>query len=523
MIGYAFLQIAVLVGAAFAKSILYSQATIVGWNEQQKQIEITRNGSLLIIDDRIKRIFKNAEDVNYPRGTEVIDAAGKIITPGFIDTHRHNWQAGWRTMGSNITIVDYLHRNLAPERTKFITPEDIYNAQLYGAYEGLSVGTTTSLEHAHHTWTKANGEAGLRASLDSGARIYHAYALGMIGYGVSIQEQVDHYHEIASTYHKELDKSIVELGIACDVFSALPEPALEPILNILRTEEVPVLTMHMLSGPYGMSNNPAIMDKLGLLNRSMPVVFSHASFMNDEEADILRKTNQYASITIESEMFIGQTNPTAHKWLDQAALGVDSFWTFSSDLLTQIRIFLAYIRHTIFTEVLSRWELPANSPLSASQAFIMATRSGALALRRPDLGIIAEGAKADILVWKTDSMTMLGWWDPVAAIVNFATVNDIEDVLVDGVFKKRNGKLLVKDLQQAKAKFLETAEKFRAAVLATPQLALKGDEKFFSGAPIVTVPRLDVLRGAGDGRETIDEATAMFAAQGRAKAEHDEL
>ena len=75
--------------------------------------------------------------------------------------------------------------------------------------------------------------------------------------------------------------------------------------------------------------------------------------------------------------------------------------------------------------------------MSVNQAFLLATRNGGLALKRPDLGVIAPGAKADIVVFKGDSPNMIGWVDPVAAVILHSNVGDVEHVLVNGQFKKK--------------------------------------------------------------------------------------
>ena len=56
----------------------------------------------------------------------------------------------------------------------------------------------------------------------------------------------------------------------------------------------------------------------------MPVVISHASFISEEDADLLRQTNQYISTTPESEAHYGHDNPGAETIQDQASLGIDS-------------------------------------------------------------------------------------------------------------------------------------------------------------------------------------------------------
>jgi len=54
--------------------------------------EVIENGDILIENARIKAVGASGT-LTVPRGTEVIDMAGKTIVPGFVDTHAHMWPA----------------------------------------------------------------------------------------------------------------------------------------------------------------------------------------------------------------------------------------------------------------------------------------------------------------------------------------------------------------------------------------------------------------------------------------------
>lgn len=246
------------------------------------------------------------------------------------------------------------------------------------------------------------------------------------------------------------------------------------------------------------TNSPEDLQSLGVLNTTMAIVFSHASFLTARGAELLRNTNQYISITPESEMHYGHTHPHNHLIQDQSALGVDTHFTFSTDILTQARIWLQKVRYTLYDAALETWRIPRNNPMSANQAYLLATRHGGLALRRQDLGILAPGAKADLVVWNGRSPALLGWTDPVAAIILHASVGDIEHVLVDGQFRKRNGKIVATDYSDVQARFLTAARRIQKIWEQTPYPDMEG--RFFGiGREYTMADTVDVQRGDGDG------------------------
>jgi cytosine/adenosine deaminase-related metal-dependent hydrolase len=82
---------------------------------------------------------------------------------------------------------------------------------------------------------------------------------------------------------------------------------------------------------------------------------------------------------------------------------------------------------------------------TAAHVFDAATLGGARALSRNDLGRIAPGAKADLVLWKASSWGMTPLRDPVKNIVYNATAEDIDRVYVDGRLVVRDGRVLGAD------------------------------------------------------------------------------
>ncbi|KAF5024439.1 hypothetical protein F66182_3525 [Fusarium sp. NRRL 66182] len=486
-----------LAAQAQAATKLLSGATIIGWDDNSSSPQIVRNGHLLITDDRITSITASRPS-SLPNNTEVVDVADQIISPGFIDTHHHGWQTAFKTLASNTTLAEYFARYGEFASAARFTAEDVYWGQLAGLYEALNAGVTTTLDHAHHTWSNETAYAGLDASIESGARVFWAYTFHDIpALNYTIQDQVPNFVEIAES--NAFENSNVELGIAYDLFGPQPPAITKDVAKLAQDYNISVLTTHCAGGIWGSTNYPEDVHSFGLLNTSIPVVFSHASFLTGTGAELLRQTNQYVSITPESEMHYGHTHPSTYYIQDQAALGVDSHFTFSTDILTQARIWLQSVRYLFFDRVLSNWEIPQNNPMSVNQAFSLTTRAGGLALRRPDLGVIREGAKADLIVWNAaDSPSLLGFRDPVAAVILHASVGDILHVLVNGEFVKKDGKLTAADYARTKGSFLQSAERIQSIWGDIEYPVLEGEFNgggfYFGKAKVV-----DAKRGAGNG------------------------
>jgi hypothetical protein len=198
-------------------------------------------------------------------------------------------------------------------------------------------------------------------------------------------------------------------------------------------------------------------------------------------------------------MHYGHLHPNSHLIMDQEALGIDTHFTFSSDILTQARLWLQNARKTFYTDVvINRRHLPAQNPMSVNQAFLLATRNGALALRRSDIGILSPGAKADLLVWNGRAPSLLGWDDPVAAIILHANVGDIKHVMVNGHFKKRNGQLTAPDYYTAlQDRFLASANRIQDLWRQMPLPVTEGEAD--NGILYESPMEADVVRGNATG------------------------
>lgn len=162
------------------------------------------------------------------------DVIGKIVCPRFVDTHRHGWHTVYRTLAPNVSLAQYFHRLGEYAAHTILSADDVYISQLTGLYEALSAGVTTTLDHAHHTWSPEISFAYFKASADSGVRVIWSYATHDIGEMFTIDQQFEDLTGILENYGREWKGSNVEIGIAYDRFGIAPTAEVQRALDLAR-------------------------------------------------------------------------------------------------------------------------------------------------------------------------------------------------------------------------------------------------------------------------------------------------
>jgi len=202
---------------AAASSILLSGGTVIAFDASTQGLQVLRNNSVLIVDDQVNSIFDgSASNITIPAGTEEVDVTGKIISPGFVDTHRHGWQTAFKTIASNTSLTEYFARYGEFASQDLFTADDIYWGQLAGHLENLNAGVTTILDHAHGSWSDATAQAGLNGSIASGARVFHAFTVHQLTNNYTIDDQLTKLKSIAQ--EGIYKNTAVSLGLAYDAF-----------------------------------------------------------------------------------------------------------------------------------------------------------------------------------------------------------------------------------------------------------------------------------------------------------------
>jgi cytosine/adenosine deaminase-related metal-dependent hydrolase len=386
---------------------------------------------------------------------EIIDAKGDIVIPGFVDTHRHTWETSIRTCAPDYALITYFSGILDKFAPKY-RADDVLAANRWGALECLNAGITSLVDWSHIMNTDEHAYAAIQGLQETGIRSVFAFgfpntSLVTWWFGPDYTGSVE---RIDGDLGRRLrqgplsdDTALVTMGLATrgtnfckpDVVRYEWELARELGINI---------TVHVAMDRFGYTKGQLLaLRELDLLYPG--TTYIHASHLTDEEWILVRDSGGNVSLAPQLEVQMGHGWAPAQK---AESLGIpvglssDVATTASADQFTQM--------HAVFGSERGRrhqasWDegldgLEATPDLiTARQVLRWATLDGAKVAGIADrAGSITPGKKADLVIIDGGAVNVAPIIDPVAAVVCAADISNVETVLVDGVFRKRDGKLL---------------------------------------------------------------------------------
>lgn len=101
-----------------SSSILLKGGTILQ-HDANDNVRVLRDTDLLIQGETIAGIGK---DLVVDVDVRVLDCRGKVVSPGFVDTHHHVWQTQLKGRHSDDTLLDYTANGLLKRLTGDFVP-----------------------------------------------------------------------------------------------------------------------------------------------------------------------------------------------------------------------------------------------------------------------------------------------------------------------------------------------------------------------------------------------------------------
>jgi cytosine/adenosine deaminase-related metal-dependent hydrolase len=429
---------------------------------------IIRGATVLTMDPAVPDLA--AGDVHVRDGTivavaptidapaaQVIDGAGMIAIPGFIDTHFHLWTSAFRPfVRADVPALGYFP--VTARLGLLMAPQDSGRAVRLGLAEALAAGVTTVHNWAHNVRSPEHAAAELTAMRESGLR-------GRFAYGPAVGMPDDQPMDRAGLERIKAEwmpdqEGLLTLGICSRNLGALAVggSASNAGRGVLTAEQLKrdwdgaralglPITMHT-SGASPVTE----LERAGMLGPDVQLV--HPLLNTPEEIEILKRRGVSYSIA-------GQLDPRRGAQLGEVQLGellqagvkvslsTDHMTSSSVDPFAAMRILFAVHSHRMGAKV----------PLTLKRFLQLATIDGAVDLGLADrTGSITPGKRADlVLVRTTDVNIAPAPTDPYEAIVSFAMPANVDTVIVDGRVLRRGGKFTALDHGRIVAEAREAA------------------------------------------------------------------
>ena len=423
------------------------------------------HADVLVEGKKILAVGPNLSAFDVP----VIDARGRIVMPGFIDTHHHLFETALRsfladgilindgsnTPSGNLTYFENILLKLAP----VYRPQDVYISELFGGLSQLDDGVTTvhDVSQIHHS--PQHSDAAIQALFDTERRAAFGFfeSAGNLFTGSNPNNKYpSDAYRINKKWFSSKDQ-LVHMIMGGEVY--LGKPTYSQAWKIGRELGLQIAA-HILS-PFGIR---PLLDELaqghGGVNGDIGLgpdnLFIHMTGMSDMAWEKCKDVGVQVSLAVPIEMNMRHGMPPILKLQSlgmEPSLSVDVECTLTADFFTQMRSMMNMQRMVVNQMVLeqgdfsppNQWPTPTpDKPklLNTRDVLRYATMNGARHLRLDGkVGSLTPGKEADILILDATAINVAPLNHVPGAVVSLMDRTNVETVIVAGKVRKWKGQL----------------------------------------------------------------------------------
>jgi len=430
-------------------------------------------------------------------GAAVIDAHGRIVMPGFIDTHHHLFETSLRSFLANgvlqndktgspsgsTTYFEFILLQFAP----VYRAQDVYINELFGSLSQLDAGVTTvhDISQIHHS--PQHSDAAIRGLMDSGRRAVFGYfeSAGAAILGTNPGNKYpDDAVRIKNRWFSSSDQ-LVTMIMGGEVYL----PGYEKAWKIGRDLGLQVAA-HILS-PFGIRPTLDLLAQgkagdSGTLGIGPDNLFVHMTGMSDEGWKGVKDAGAQVSLAVPIEMNMRHGMPPILKMQSlklEPSLSSDVECTLTADFFTQMRATMN-VQRALVNQMILDTGLPPNplnpwptAPfpdgipelLTTRDVLRFATINGAKALRLDKkVGTLTPGKEADIIILDANAINVAPLNNVPGAVVSLMERSNVETVIVAGKVRKWKGRLLDVNLSRLRRE-LEDSRDYLFSAAHIPQ------------------------------------------------------
>ncbi len=424
---------------------------------------IIRDAAIGVKDGRIAWIGKSAEI--SASGADVIDCAGMVATPGFIDAHLHSSFHLSRGLADEAGAQSFLFDRMYPYEAA-LDADDVRISAQFAASELLRHGVTCFIDPGNY-----HPESSVDGALSTGIRMLvsrSSFDLTKSVLGILPERMIENT-DVALTRAEEVLQRYARSGnprlSATASFRGLNNASDALILGLkelagqfgtlLQTHACFSYSTHDFSvARCGMAEIERL-EKLGVLDDRMLIV--HSGWLEPQEVAILARRKPALVCAPSSSLHNGYGNFVMGKLPELMALGVnvalgsDHASSGIVDMVQEMRLACCGYK-----------EVRANPRVMPPEtALEMATINGARATPWANrIGSIETGRDADVVLFDTNRPEWQPLINPVANLVYSATGDSVRHVFVAGEQVVKNGRCVRIDETELYRQIARTVGRF---------------------------------------------------------------
>lgn len=409
-------------------------------------------GDVLLEGNRIVAVAASLEAGD----AEIIHAAGRVVMPGFIDTHHHQFETALRSFLANGIMFDdgtkagkpnYLE-DILGKFSKVYRPEDVYISQLFGGLSQLDAGVTTVMDVSQIHHSPAHSDAVVEGMKAVGRRGAFGY---FEGYGKDLKYPQD-ARRIRSQYFSSSDQ-LLTMVMGGEVYL----PGVDPIAlwDMGKELDLPI-ALHVV-GSLGMR------DKIDALSQRFTDrhILIHMTGMSDLAWQRARDAGSHISLSVPIEMSMRHGMPPLLKVMDMGmapSLSVDVECTMTADFFTQMRGAMT-LQRALANQAALDGANHVPELLTARDVLTFATINGAKGLHLDHkTGSLTPGKEADIIILDADALNVAPLNNVPGAVVTLMERSNVETVLVAGQIRKWKGELVGHDIDALRSRLVASRD-----------------------------------------------------------------
>ncbi len=388
---------------------------------------VLRDAVVDVADGRITWVGPRA---SAPPSRDAVTELSGALLPGLVNTHAHTPMALLRGMGGDLPLMRWLQEVMWPAEGR-LTASDVHAGMTSGCVELLRTGCTTSTEMYFFS------DAVIDAVTTVGSRV--VLTPGIIA--APGWDRLGSWEEMRDDISARIDDvglrsgpgERIELGYGPHAAYTLPPEALSSVAEQARARGA-LMHIHVAESAdedvvqraeHG--SVPALLEKLGALGGR--VLAAHGVQLSDDDIALLASRGAAVAHCPGSnaKLAAGVARVTALRRAGvRVGLGTDGPASGDDlDMWAEARL----------AGLLARVTGADAAALTASELLLMATREGAAAIGRDDLGTLAPGAWADLVHINLDDPAFVDPSDDAQLISNLVWAGGsrlVRDVWVAG-------------------------------------------------------------------------------------------